>query len=270
MCSRSVSIRFNNDRFSPYTLCHGQWAIKRRISPAKPSGLEYSTSCHPFQALPNCSSAVVHESQGRSATHKYFQVISGIHDIDKYFIGSVEYWDLLFYNVQIFICHWGHSAMIFVWLSSNLFHIGSVGNYEVYYYNPIKTPEIGHGISDPHFPERDRCVLSGVPIYNSLYSSGLVSTTGLYNFVIFVELIGIHSITLARAGSGLSLAKSGLRVAYPISCPSFLNGTAVGRFRMLSKLSVLWSRHLEGTAIPLSRGHSPFSLRWIIQPFQSV
>lgn len=191
---------------------------------------------------------------GRSATHKYFQVISGIHDIDKYFIGSVEYSDLLFYNVQIFICHWGHSAMIFVWLSSNLFHIGSAGNYEVYYYNPIKTPEIAHGISDPHFPERDRCVLSGVPIYNSLYSCGLVSTSGLYNFVIFVELIGIHSITSGKMR--VPITKADPRRA---------------RFLLLSKLSVLWFRHLEGTAIPLSRRESRTTcLRSIMEPFQSV
>ena len=238
-----MSIRFNNDRFSPYTLLR----------------TEYSTSCH------------LHESQGRSATHKYFQVISGIHDIDKYFIGSVDLSDLLFYNVQIFICHWGHSAMIFVWLSSNLFHIGSVGNYEVYYYNPIKTPEIGHGISDPHFPERDRCVLSGVPIYNSLYSSGLVSTSGLYNFVIFVELIGIHSITSGkmRCSPWAALDKSDGYYSYPFG---LVPRTALARFLLLSKLSVLWSRHLEGTAIPLSRGlsYGPLSVGLSVEPFHSV
>ena len=270
MCSRSVSIGFSNDRFSPYTLCHGQWAIKRRISPAKPSGLEYSTSCHPFQALPNCSSAVVHESQGGSATHRYFQVLSAIHDIDEHFMGSAQSSDLLSSNVQIFACHWGHLAVIFIWLSSNLFHVGFAGNYEVYCCNPIKTLGIAHTISDPHFSEWDTYVLSTASVYNLLYTSGLVSTTQLYNFVIFLELIAICSMILARTGGGPSLAKSESRVAYPTSCSSPLNGTAAGRFRILSGLSILWFGHLEAVAIPFSRGRSSFSLEWIIQSFQDA
>jgi photosystem I P700 chlorophyll a apoprotein A2 len=84
---------------------------------------------------------------GRCATNKYFQIIGSIHDIESY--SPIDHTSS--YDVQIFLCHWGHLAIIFVWVSRNLFHIGWNGNYELWEQNPIDTLPIADGIWDPHF-----------------------------------------------------------------------------------------------------------------------
>ena len=84
---------------------------------------------------------------GRCATNKYFQIIGSIHDIESYF--GIDNTASL--TVQIVLCHWGHTSIILVWVSRNLFHIGWIGNYELWKQNPIKTIPIAHSIFDPHF-----------------------------------------------------------------------------------------------------------------------
>ena len=75
----------------------------------------------------------LHQSNGRCATNKYFQIIGSIHDIESYF--RIDNTSSL--NVQIFFSNWAHLAIIFVWVSRNLFHIGWNGNYELWVKNPI-------------------------------------------------------------------------------------------------------------------------------------
>jgi photosystem I P700 chlorophyll a apoprotein A2 len=180
-------------------------------------------------------------------------------------MGSVHSSDLLSSNVQILACHWGHLAVIFIWLSSNLFHVGFAGNYEVYCCNPIKTLGIAHTISDPHFSEWDTYVLSTASIYNLLYTSGLVSTSQLYNFVILLELIAICSIILAKMRVR-SLTFGGSDGYYSYT------RTVSARLLLLSGLSILWFGHLEAVAIPFSRGlsYGAFSLESIVEPFQDA
>ena len=135
------------------------------------------------------------QSNGRCATNKYFQIIGSIHDIESYF--PIDNRSSL--NVQIFFCHWGHLAIIFVWVSSNLFHIGWNGNYELWLLNPIATIiPIAHGIWDPHFASAlsGKSLSSG--IYNWLYTVGFNSLFHLYNFVIICELLAVISIPLAK------------------------------------------------------------------------
>ena len=132
---------------------------------------------------------------GRCATNKYFQIIGSIHDIESYF--GID--NTAGAYVQIFLCHWGHMAIIFVWVSTNLFHIGCFGNYELWKQNPIKTIPIGHAISDPHFGLsniRNKIAYNG--IYNWLYTLGFNSVfKQVYNFVISHELLAVISIPLA-------------------------------------------------------------------------
>jgi len=77
----------------------------------------------------------LHQSNGRCATNKYFQIIGSIHDIESYF--GID--NTVVVNVQIYMSHWGHLAIIFLWVSRNLFHIGWNGNYELWVKNPIAT-----------------------------------------------------------------------------------------------------------------------------------
>ena len=145
------------------------------------------------------------QSNGRCATNKYFQIIGSIHDIESYF--GIDNTSSL--NVQIFFSHWGHLAIIFLWVSRNLFHIGWNGNYELWVKNPIATIPIAHGIWDPHFglsisdayssgKSDYTIVLSYSGIYNWLYTLGFNSVFHLYNFVMICELLAVISIPLGK------------------------------------------------------------------------
>ncbi len=150
----------------------------------------------------------LHQSNGRCATNKYFQIIGSIHDIESYF--GID--NTVVVNVQIYMSHWGHLAIIFLWVSRNLFHIGWNGNYELWVKNPIATIPIAHGIWDPHFGlsisdayssglsgiYTPNLILSYSGIYNWLYTLGFNSVFHLYNFVIICELLAVISIPLGK------------------------------------------------------------------------
>jgi len=87
------------------------------------------------------------DPKARCATHKYFQIIGSIHDIESNFTGD----NTSSLHVQIFFSHWGHLAILLVLVSSNLFHIAWNGNYEQWVLNPIPTVPVAHGIWDPDF-----------------------------------------------------------------------------------------------------------------------
>jgi photosystem I P700 chlorophyll a apoprotein A2 len=148
-----------------------------------------------------CSS--LHQSNGRCATGRYFQVIGNIHDIESYVDNTVSL------TTQIFVSHWGHLSIIIIWVAGNLFHIGWNGNYELWIRNPIAIVPISHGIWDPHFGFQITdayssggsdyaVVLSYSGIYNWLYAAGLTSVVQLYNFTIGLELLAVVSLVLGR------------------------------------------------------------------------
>ena len=152
-----------------------------------------------FNELSDVVSDVVlslHTLGSRCATNKYFQIIGSIHDIESYF--GIDNTASL--TVQIVLCHWGHTSIILVWVSRNLFHIGWIGNYELFTANPIKTIPIAHGIFDPHFKLQAKLLRSQATaiayngIYNSVYTLGFNSVTHVYNFVITHELLAVISI----------------------------------------------------------------------------
>jgi photosystem I P700 chlorophyll a apoprotein A2 len=138
----------------------------------------------------------LHQSNARSGTNKYFQIIGSIHDIESY-LGIDNRSSL---NVSIFFSHWGHLAIIFVWVSRNLFHIATNANYSLWVKNPIGSIPIAHGIWDPHFglsiSEAYSSSICYSGIYNWLYSLGFNNMPDLYNFVIIQPLLGVISIPL--------------------------------------------------------------------------
>ena len=92
-------------------------------------------------------------------------------------------------------------AIIFVWVSRNLFHIGWNGNYELWVLNPIAFIPIADGIWDPHFASglnSDYTIVLSSGIYNWLYTLGFNSVFHLYNFVIMCELLAVISIPLGK------------------------------------------------------------------------
>jgi photosystem I P700 chlorophyll a apoprotein A2 len=134
---------------------------------------------------------------GRCATNRYFQVIGSIHDIESY--SSID--NPLSLDVQIFLSHWGHLSLIFLWVSGNLFHMGWNGNYELWLLHPIATIPIAHGIWDPNFTSEagsDYTVVSFSGISNWLYTLGFSSVFHLYNLVIVFQLLAVISILLGK------------------------------------------------------------------------
>ena len=154
------------------------------------------------------------QSNGRCATNKYFQIIGSIHDIESYYCID----NTFSLNVQIFFSHWGHLAIIFVWVSTDLFHIAWNANYPLFLKNPNARYTIAHSISDANFGfpisyaysspiTRIALPLSPMPvdntpsysgIYNWLYTLGFNSVFHLYNFVMICELLAVISIALGK------------------------------------------------------------------------
>ena len=219
-----------------------------------------------------------HSRAGRCATSLYFQIIGNIHDIESYF--GLDNTSSL--NVQIWFTHFGHLAIIFVWVATNLFHTGWNGKYETCFVNPIPTLAIAHGIWDAHFGKSISeayssgksdytMVLSYSGIYNWLYTLGFINVFQIYNCSTTCQLLAVISIPLGklhntsleqliqwlefrRAKSVLFVIEYSLStiIGVIINSPTFrLNfhtGIAIGFW------SIAWSGHLLHVAIPISRG----------------
>jgi photosystem I P700 chlorophyll a apoprotein A2 len=52
---------------------------------------------------------------------------------------------------KLFSTHFGHLAIIGLWVSGNLFHIAWQGNFEQWVADPLHVRPIAHAIWDPHF-----------------------------------------------------------------------------------------------------------------------
>jgi photosystem I P700 chlorophyll a apoprotein A2 len=52
---------------------------------------------------------------------------------------------------KIFSTHFGHLAIIGLWVAGNLFHIAWQGNFEQWVTDPLHVRPIAHAIWDPHF-----------------------------------------------------------------------------------------------------------------------
>jgi len=200
-------------------------------------------------------------------------VIGNIHDIVSYF--HID--NALSLNIQVFLSHWGHLAIIFMWISGNLFHIAWNGNYELWILNPIATMPIAHGIWDPHFAtpslESDYTVVSFSGIYNWLYTVGFSNVKELYKFVIVCELLGLislllgklhliyneellHWLALKKAASPVTFfTHSYKKLALDIKAIAHLDLVIFNRFLtseiVLGFLSILWAGHLVHWAIPV-------------------
>ena len=52
---------------------------------------------------------------------------------------------------KLFSTHFGHLAIIFLWVAGNLFHVAWQGNFEQFVADPQHVIPIAHRILDPHF-----------------------------------------------------------------------------------------------------------------------
>lgn len=92
---------------------------------------------------------------------------------------------------NIFISNFGQFIVISLWLSGNIFHIASDGNYDHWTNNPIRIRPIAHIQVDPHFGQNASLAytrggtMSSVNnetsgIFQILYSAGIRNCSTIY------------------------------------------------------------------------------------------
>jgi photosystem I P700 chlorophyll a apoprotein A2 len=146
-------------------------------------------------------------------------LLGNLHDLESF--SGLDNAHSLF--TSIFCCHWGHLAVISLWVAGNVFHIGWNGNYELWLRNPLKLGQVSHGLWDPHFaaaaldsysgslsltttmaavqdsfPGNYSVVLSYSGIYNWLYTVGFLTCEPLYYLVLLGQIASLVFLVLAR------------------------------------------------------------------------
>ena len=130
----------------------------------------------------------------RCATGRFFQVLGNIHDLEAYY--ALDNNGTL--HTKIFLSHWAHLAIIFMWAAGNFFHIGWSGNFELWIQNPLKTIPIAHNIFDPHMGSSEvemQVCYSG--LYNWMYTVGFTNNQDIYIWTICLELMSLCCVLLA-------------------------------------------------------------------------
>jgi photosystem I P700 chlorophyll a apoprotein A2 len=161
---------------------------------------------------------------------------------------------------KIFASHFGHLAIIFLWVSGNLFHVAWQGNFEQWIKDPLNTRPIAHAIWDPQFGKAaveayssqagatspvDICY-SGV--YHWWYTQGMRTNEDLYWGAIWMIVV---SAVLLFAG-WLHLQPSFRpSLAWFKNAESRLNHHLAALFGVSS---LAWTGHMVHVAIPESRG----------------
>ena len=79
-------------------------------------------------------------------TRRIWFGIATVHDFESHDRITEEY----LYQ-KIFVSHFTQLAIIFLWISRNLFHVAWQGNFEMWIKDPIHIRPVAHIIWDPHF-----------------------------------------------------------------------------------------------------------------------
>ncbi|MBW4623643.1 MAG: photosystem I core protein PsaB [Cyanosarcina radialis HA8281-LM2] len=160
---------------------------------------------------------------------------------------------------KIFASHFGHLAIIFLWVSGNLFHIAWQGNFEQWIKDPLNTRPIAHAIWDPQFGKAavEAFTRGGVNypvdisysgLYHWWYTQGMRTNNDLYSGAIFLLVV---SLVLLFAGWLHLQPKFRPSLAWFKNAESRLNHHLAGLFGVSS---LAWAGHLIHVAIPESRG----------------
>ena len=160
---------------------------------------------------------------------------------------------------KIFASHFGHLAIIFLWVSGNLFHVAWQGNFEQWVQDPLNVRPIAHAIWDPHFGQGaiDAFTQAGASspvniaysgVYHWWYTIGMRTNGDLYQGSIFLLLL---SAVLLFAGWLHLQPKFRPSLSWFKNAESRLNHHLAGLFGFSS---IAWTGHLVHVAIPESRG----------------
>ena len=165
--------------------------------------------------------------------------------------------------------------MIFTWVSGNLYHIASQGNYSLWTISPITSLPVAHTIFDPHFSlvaantfssgSADiSSILTYSGLYNVLYTVGFTSPYELFicqiGFLILALLTGvltlIHTSLRDSIGSNSSLSSSRGLISELLALPTILPELRLSYHLggLLGVSSCAWALHIVYVAIPASSG----------------
>ena len=160
---------------------------------------------------------------------------------------------------KLFATHFGHLAIIFLWVAGNLIHIAWQGNFEQFVADPQHVIPIAHRIWDPHFGQgaTDAYTQAGSTfpvnrlysgLYHWWYTVGMRTNMQLYTGGGFMILLAMISIL----GAQLHLKpKFAPKLAWFKDNENRLNHHLSVLFGFSS---IAWAGHLIHVAIPASRG----------------
>jgi photosystem I P700 chlorophyll a apoprotein A2 len=187
-------------------------------------------------------------------TRRLWFGIATAHDFERH-DGITE--DRLYQKV--FASHFGQLAIIFLWVSGNLFHVAWQGNFEAWTQDPLHVRPIAHAIWDPHFGQSAveaytrggasgpvNIATSGV--YQWWYTIGMRTNIDLYQGSVFLCLL---SSLFLFAGWLHLQPKFQPTLSWFKNAESRLNHHLSGLFGVSS---LAWTGHLVHVAIPASRG----------------
>ena len=160
---------------------------------------------------------------------------------------------------KLFSTHFGHLAIIGLWVSGNLFHIAWQGNFEQWVADPLHVKPIAHAIWDPHFGQgainafTQAGATSPVNIaysglYHWFYTIGMTTNAELYQGSIFMMILSAWALF---AGWLHLQPKFRPSLAWFKNAESRLNHHLAVLFGFSS---IAWTGHLVHVAIPESRG----------------
>ena len=160
---------------------------------------------------------------------------------------------------KLFSTHFGHLAIIGLWVSGNLFHIAWQGNFEQWVADPLHVRPIAHAIWDPHFGQGAitaftqagasspvNIAYSGV--YHWWYTIGMRTNAELYQGSIFMMILSAWALF---AGWLHLQPKFRPSLAWFKNAESRLNHHLAVLFGFSS---IAWTGHLVHVAIPEARG----------------
>ncbi|MFI0402146.1 MAG: photosystem I core protein PsaB [Cyanobium sp.] len=160
---------------------------------------------------------------------------------------------------KLFSTHFGHLAIIGLWVSGNLFHIAWQGNFEQWVADPLHVRPIAHAIWDPHFGQGAitaftqagasspvNVAYSG--LYHWWYTIGMRTNGELYQGSIFMMILSAWALFAGWLHLQPKFLPS---LAWFKNAESRLNHHLAVLFGFSS---IAWTGHLVHVAIPESRG----------------
>jgi photosystem I P700 chlorophyll a apoprotein A2 len=160
---------------------------------------------------------------------------------------------------KLFSTHFGHLAIIGLWVSGNLFHIAWQGNFEQWVTDPLHVRPIAHAIWDPHFGQGAIAAFTQAGasspvnvaysgLYHWWYTIGMRTNAELYQGSIFMMILSAWALF---AGWLHLQPKFRPSLAWFKNAESRLNHHLAVLFGFSS---IAWAGHLVHVAIPESRG----------------